>query len=71
MDAEFSAKLGLRRDISKISGSIGSTITSDAKRSLFTEPSVTTMDNLERSISSILKPDEISDVVKVISANQP
>ena len=70
LDADFSAKMSLRGEVSKISGSIGGTIASNTKSSLFTEPSITTMDNLDSSLLSILKPDELSAVIKTISVNQ-
>ena len=70
LDDSFSEALNLRGDVSKMSGSVGScNLGIDDQCSLFEGgPMTTTLDNLEESLSSILGPDQLQDVMATISA---
>ena len=69
LDADFSDRLTLRGEISKYSASIGSTIADDRECSVFTKPIITSMDELEHSLSSLLDEDQLSAVISTVSAN--
>ena len=68
LDNHFAEALNLRAEISKVQASVGSTNVSDNPCSLFDGPHVTTMSNLEESLSDIISPSQINEVMSRISA---
>ena len=68
LDQHFAEALNLRAEISKVQASVGSTNVSEDPCSLFDGPHVTTMSNLEESLSDILSQDKIGEVMARINA---
>ena len=68
LDKHFAEVLNLRAEVSKLHASVGSTTVSEVPCSLFDGPYVTTMNNLEESLSDIISPDKINKIMSSISA---
>ena len=68
LDGQFSKALNIRAEVSKVQASIGSTKVDEEPCPLFQGPHVTTMNNLEKSLSDVISPDMMSKVISEISA---
>ena len=69
LDNHFAEALNLRAEVSKVQASVGSTnVSDDDPCSLFDGPYVTTMSNLEETLSDIISPDKINEIMSTISA---
>ena len=70
-DDVFATDLSRKAECSKMSGSIGSTITDDTSCPLFYDPSTTTLDAIKESLSPLFNDEEVKAVLSSISVYQP
>ena len=69
-DSDFSVASSSQAEISKFGVSISSTKSSENECPLFGGPFTSSINSLEDSLSSILAPDDISEVISTLTANK-